>query len=87
MIKLWQIFQLDEAVSGFEDNGIAYDPYSFTINKYPNGTFETEEEAIGKLILIMEDYRKRNVDEEARFIILPVFVSNRDKIFKVSSTI
>jgi hypothetical protein len=79
--KLWTVFSLDEAVSGISNKGIDYDEYTFTIGRYYNGVFDSEEKCRLHIEKTMKDYRDRKVGEKTRFIILPVFCYEDDNIF------
>jgi hypothetical protein len=86
MLKKYQIFSLENAVSDVTRIEVLYDEWSFVINKYDSSesgdkaVFNTEEEAVIMLEKILKDYNRRNI-EDARFIILPVYFTNIDRMF------
>lgn len=79
--KLWTVFSLDEAVSGISNNGIDYDEYTFTIGRHYQGVFDSEEKCKKHIEDTMKDYKSRGVGEKTRFVIMPVFCYEDDKIF------
>jgi len=79
--KLWTVFSLDEAVSGISNSGIDYDEYTFTLGRYYQGVFDSEEKCKKHIEDSMKDYKSRGVGKNTRFVILPVFCFEDDKIF------
>lgn len=79
--KVYIVFSLQESVSGFSNEGIEYDNYSFTLSKY-HKSFDSEQECEKHIEETLKDYKSRKVDDKkTRFVILPVFCFDDDLIF------
>lgn len=80
--KVFTVFSLSEAVCGISNKGIDYDEHTFTLSPNYKGYFESEKEALEYMKNEMDDYKKRNVGEKTRFVIIPVWCFEDDVIFK-----
>lgn len=84
MIKVFAVFQLSEAVSGFSSQGIEYDSFMFILYRMPEASFKTEKEAEEFVIEKMKDYSDRKVGKNTRFVILPTYIyENNDEHFQI----
>lgn len=86
MEKKYQIFSLQEAISDVTRLEVVYDDYGFILRHYDlhdgsNQNFQTEDEAAKCVEGILKDYNRRGI-EDARFVILPVYFTKKDKLFQ-----
>jgi len=81
--KIWVVFKLDDAVSGFSSSGIQYDDTSFTLYRQYDACFNSEAECENFINATLKDYKKREVGNKTRFVILPVYCFDDDEQFKV----
>ncbi|HRH83602.1 MAG TPA: hypothetical protein PK210_05130 [Bacteroidia bacterium] len=83
MKKTFTVFLLQDAVSGISNDGIEYDDSAFVLSKYYTGkkNFDTVEECESHVYKTLTDYKSRGVGKTARFVILPVYHFEDDKLF------
>ena len=79
--KLYVVFSLEEAISGISNTGIKHSEYSFTLGTGYKNIFNNAEDCENYIRDTMVDYKKRNVGEKTRFVILPIFCYDDDEIF------
>jgi hypothetical protein len=79
IVKKYVVYSLSKALDGISNNGLEFDDYSF--NLYFKKAFDNLADAEKHIINTMEDYRKRYVGFDTRFVIKTTYVYEDDKIF------
>ena len=79
--KLYVVFSLEEAIDGISNTGIEHSEYNFTLNTGYKNIFNNVKDCENYIKDTMKDYKKRNIGEKTRFVILPIFCYDDDKIF------
>lgn len=78
IIKAWAVYSLNDSVDGITNDGIFYSKYDYTLSI--RSIHKSEQEAIADIERRLEDYKKRDINNE-RFVIMQTYFLENDSIF------